>query len=245
MSAFYKLQQGQNEFYFQFINSLEAREDFALWDNTSKKFIRHVNNINDIKFMKADVFVQRYPSMRKVTQYVRDIAVTDGNTFTQYQFGFRMTVEQQIKQFIANCNALKVNPMEVLLKYRKIGSGLNTQHTITAMETIGLPQNVIQPQIQAIPQQLIQSPIQPQIMPDLSPVKPTEALQQGFTLPKVNVAREPTTNEMHVIQWANDYKDKLTEEQFVEGFNHSLKKNFGTMTEETLVREWFKKYYLK
>ena len=243
-----------SEFFFQLLSE-GSREDFSLWDNTAKKFIRQlegVNDINDIKFMKKDLFMQKYPNFAKKTQFVRDIAVHEGNTATTYQYGFGITAEQQIKQFIANAKALGGNPLAVMLRYRKTGTKLETRHTITAEQNVGLPQNVMQPQVvplqavlQPIPQQLVQTPLQPAKVPETSLVKPTGALQQGFALPKVNVAREPTANEMQVIQWAMNYKDKLTEEQFVEGFSHSLRKNFGTITEEALIREWFKRYYLK
>lgn len=242
---FYK--PSSSEFFFQLL-SLEAREDFSLWDNTAKKYIRQlegVNDINDIKFMKRDLFMQKYPNFVKKTQFVRDIAVHEGDIVTQRQYGFRITAEQQIKQFIANLNPLGVNPLGVMLRYRKTGSDLQTRHTITAEQNVGLPQSLIQPQTAQIPQQLVQSPKQQEKVAEISPVKPTGALQQGFALPHVNVAREPTANEMQVIQWAMGYKDKLTEEQFTEGFNHSLNKNFGTITEEALVREWYKRYYLK
>ena len=232
-----------SEFFFQLL-SLEAREDFSLWDNTAKKYIRQiegVNDINDIKFMKKDLFMQKYPNFAKKTQFVRDIAVHENKGIVQYQYGFKKTAEDQIKQFIANVRVLGVNPLVVVLKYRKTGSDLQTTHTITAEQNVGLPQGLIQPVLQP----LVQNPIPQQITPSLSPNKPTPPLQQGFELPKVNVAREPTTNEMQVIQWAVNYPDKLTEEKFIEGFNHSLKKNFGTVTEEALVRVWYKTYYLR
>lgn len=261
--VFYKT--SKDEFLFMLLN-MESREDFSLWDNTNKRFIRQlpdVQNISDLRFMKQDLFKQRYPNLQKDMQYIRHIAVLENNQWIEYDIGIKdkwgyidpfkinpstgkgifVSVENQIKTFIANCKMSNTNPLDVQLRFRIVQNGQRKDRTITALETIGQQTAAIHPQIQAIPQQTIQNPITPQIMHNLSPNKPTEALQQGFVLPKVNVTREPTQQEMQVIQWANEYKDNLTEEQFIEGFNHSLKKNFNIVTEENLIKEWYKKYY--
>ena len=228
--SWYKMQ-GQ-EFMFQLL-SLASREDFALWDNTARKFTRQVEgvqNINDIKFMKADLFMQRYPNLRKSTQYVRDIAVAEGSSFIQYQFGFKKTAEDQIGQFIANCNALKANPLAVLLKYRKIGIDINTQHSIIAMETIGV-QAQIQPQTATIPQQAIQTPIPQQIIPNLSPIKLTGALQQGFEVPKQipNIQPVVALNEQEQVVYglACEHAGTLSRSDFVDGFVHTYKRLYN------------------
>ena len=52
--AFYKMQQGQNEFLFQFAD-LQAREDFAIWDNTQKRFLRQIKKArHELKYNREN-----------------------------------------------------------------------------------------------------------------------------------------------------------------------------------------------
>lgn len=197
---FYKML-GQ-EMVFQLLN-LECKEDFSLWDDTNKRYVRQlegVANMNDIKFMKQDLFKQKYSSMRKSTQYVRDIVVYDSNTPTQYLFGFKKTANDDLNKAIANDLNLGGDPRTILFRLRKTGQGKATTYAIIGEQRIGLPQNVQLPSLQSPSQiqkpytppeqkpmimpQSVQNPITPQKAPETAHIKPTGALQQEIVLNK-------------------------------------------------------------
>ena len=118
---FYKLSQGQNEFLFQLAN-LDVREDFSIWDNSQKKYLRQIDgvaNLDDLKYMNKGLFQQRYPNMQKSTQYIRDIVVTIDGTATQYAFGFKKTANDQIAGEIMQRQQLGKDPLAYTYKYRK------------------------------------------------------------------------------------------------------------------------------
>src|SRR3990167_11432559 len=142
--AFYKLQQGQHEFTFQFVN-LDVREDFSLWDNINKKYLRQVegvNDINDLKFMQKDLFAQRYPNFAKKSQYIREIIVDVGGVQTQYSFGFRKSANDQIAEEIRGRQQQGKDPLAYTYKYRRTGEGLSTTHVVVLMQEVGKAQNV-------------------------------------------------------------------------------------------------------
>lgn len=265
MSAFYKMQ--SNEMIFQ-LSSLECREDFSLWDNASRKFIRQLEgiaNMNDIKFMKQELFQQRYPHLRKNTQYVRDIVVYEQQP-TQYQFGFKKTANDDLNTAIANNQNLGVNPLEVLYKLRKTGQGINTSYAIVVLERIGLPQNVQQstypyqnaPQTQTaymqnaqkstIVPQPIQNPIMPLKVPETTSVKPTAPLQKGivFGIPNVQdvvVLQDGAEKEIYEASLA--YPEKLTEEKYTELWNDCARRYFNTQFELQRIKGIYKELYIK
>lgn len=247
---FYKMQ--GNEMVFQLAN-LEVREDFAIWDNKSQMYLKRMDgvaNMDDLRFMKAAMFQQEYPNMRKVTQYIREIIIPQGNLKTQYTFGFKKTANDDLTKSIQLCRSLGVNPLEIEYIFRKIGFGRGTTHEVVAGQKVGLPQNV------QSSQNLVEIPItlehankqynvvELQKVPITAPNSPTTPSQQGFELPK-SQAEVPDKDEMQVIEWANNYQDKLTEQQFIEGFDHSLKKNFNKVVADERARKWFYQYYQK
>ena len=152
---FYKMQQGQNEFFFQLVD-LSVREDFSIWDNTQKRFLRQiegVNNIDDLKFMKKELFVQRYPNFRKVGQYIRELIINLNGTPTLYSFGFKKSANDQIKDEIRNRQQLGKDPLDYTFKYRKTGVGLATTHVVVLMNEVGKPQGILNPNLAPLPQQ--------------------------------------------------------------------------------------------
>lgn len=228
--VFYKMS-GQ-EMVFQLVDN-NVREDFALWDNTNKRFIRQlegVADINDIKFMKQDLFQQRYPSLRKNTRYIRGIVVYDSQQPTQYLFGFKKTANDDLNKFITNQRNIGINPLEILLKLRKTGIGIDTTYSIVALEKIGLPQNVQQSsqpyssQLQPQGQQSYQTPITPVKMPIITPNKPTS----GFEIPKQIQNMQPvialSEKEQVVYGLACEYQGRLSEQDFVIGFKYTYHK---------------------
>ena len=252
------------EMSFQIVDE-RVREEFALWDNINKKFIRQiegVNNINDIKFMKQELFMQRYPSLRKNTQYVRDIVVYEGQQPTQYLFGFKKTANDDLNKAIQNNRNVGINPLDLIYKLRKTGQGITTTYSILVLEKIGLPVNVQQSSVpfsdiqnptpyQNVPQpqQSIQTPITPIKAPEIAPIKATEVSPQGFELPKplpnVQNVIALTEKEQVVYGLACDYAGTLSSDDFILGFKHTYKKMWNEDLQSQRVLDIYNELYRK
>lgn len=265
--VFYKM--SSNEMIFQLV-SLEVKEDFSLWDNTAKRYLRQLDgvaNINDIKFMKQELFVQRYPHLRKNTQYVREIVVYEQQP-TQYLFGFKKTANDDLNKAITNNSNLGVNPLEVLYKLRKTGIEKDTTYAIVVLERVGLPKNVIQsqmaaPQQQAYPLQnapQIQKPYmqtmqKPAIMPQSvqtpiqqqTPQKVPESISKvQFGVPNVQkmvVLQDGAEKEIY--EASLNYPEKLTEEKYIELWNECAREYFGTQFELQRIKDIYRELYYK
>ena len=259
-----------NEMGFQLVNE-QVKEDFSLWDDINKKFIRQLDgvaNMDDIKFMKQDLFMQRYPGLRKHTQYIREIIVYDAQQPTQYLFGFKKTANDDLNKAIATNRNLGINPLEVLYNLRKTGQGITTIYQIIAMGRIGLPQNVLQSQTvtpslqsQAVaPQQMQKEYMQPMQKPMIVPqsvpiktletshIKPKNLLQQGvvFGLPnmqKVVVLQEGAEKEIY--EASCNYSKNLTEERYIELWNDCAREYFNVQFEIQRVKDIYNELYVK
>lgn len=238
---FYKMQEGQNEFYFQLAN-LQVREDFSLWDNATKRFIRQlpdVADISDLRFMKQDLFKQRYPTMQKKSQYIRDLAITLNGIPAVYSFGFVKTANDQINAEIGNLQKLGRDPLAYNFKYRKTGSGLATTHVVVVMQEVGKP-NL--PEAQATPNK-------PNIM---------QAMAQGLSANKealnpLKLTLQPvlvglSKEEQQVLDLFNQEPAVFGEEQFVAMWLSTWAKYFqaqhGAMMPDR-IKEIYKLNYTK
>ena len=258
--AFYKLQQGQHEFTFQFVN-LDVREDFSLWDNINKKFIRQVegvNDINDLKFMQKDLFTQRYPSFRKVSQYIREIVVDVAGVSTQYLFGFKKSANDQIIEEIRGRQQLGKDPLAYTYKYRKTGEGINTTHVVVLMQEVGRVSN-IQPILSPQPQQQGLT----QIKGDKPTLIPQTPLEQPVRAPTINpsgIMRLEvgsisglilTPQEQQVLDLFNQDTQIYGEDLFIDIFNKTFNKYFTSLPRpDTLpmpdrIKQIHKEYYQK
>jgi len=229
--AFYKMQQGQNEFLFQ-LADLQVREDFAVWDNTQKRFLRQIDgvvNMDDLKYMNKELFQQRYPNMRKVTQYLRDIVVTIDGTLTQYGFGFKKSANDQIVEEIRIRQSLGKDPLAYTYKYRKTGTGLATNHVVVVMQEVGKPQGVYNPYLQQqgftpIPQQ-----------------KPQEQPKMGLVVSSVVL----TPQEQQILDLFNQDTQIYGEDLFIEIFNKTLSKYFNLMLMSDKIKRIYRECYQK
>jgi len=224
--AFYKMQQGQNEFLFQLVD-LNVREDFAVWDNNQKKFLRQISgvaNIDDLKYMNKELFQQRYPNMQKSTQYIRDIVVTIDGTVTQYAFGFKKSANDQINDEIRNRQSLGKDPLAYTYKYRKTGTGLATNHVVVLMQEVGIPQGVYNPYLQQ------QKPLeQPKMALEISPVSRLQL----------------TPDEQELVDLFNHDNQIYSEDLFLEVFNQTIKKYKGYVVALDRIRQIYKEAYQK
>jgi len=254
--AFYKLQQGQHEFTFQFVN-LDVREDFSLWDNINKKFIRQVegvNDINDLKFMQKDLFTQRYPSFRKVSQYIREIVVDVAGVSTQYLFGFKKSANDQIIEEIRGRQQLGKDPLAYTYKYRKTGEGINTVHVVVLMQEVGKAQNIVssqlQPQTATLPQQQGLPPTIPQT-PLEQPILTLQVPSGSGLEVKPLKALTITPQEQQVLELFNQDTQIYGEDLFIDIFNKTFNKYFTSLPRpDTLpmpdrIKQIHKEYYQK
>lgn len=228
--VFYK--PADNEFFFQLAN-LETKEDFSIWDNTDKRFIRQmpdVQNFDDLKFMKLGLFQQRYPDMRKVTQYVREIWVigTDGNP-QQYFFGFKKSANDQLEGEIRHLRGTNRDPMSYNFKYRKTGSGLATTHVVVLMQEVGLPNIGI---TASLPKPSVMQAMSQGIKPSFAGVK----LEQSLTL---------NPNEQQIMDLFNSDTKVYSEADFVQTFNATSSKYFNLLPDTARVKLIFKTIYKK
>ena len=240
--VFYKMQQGQHEFLFQLAN-LDVREDFSVWDNTNKKFLRQVegvNDINDLKFMQRDLFAQRYPNFRKAGQYIRDIIVDVAGVPTQYSFGFRKSANDQIIEEIRGRQQLGKDPLAYTYKYRKTGEGLNTTHVVVLMQEVGKSQNVVSSQPQA---QISPYPQQQGFTPTMLQ-KPQE--QSLMKLEVAYVSKlQLTPQEQQVCELFNQDTQIYGEDLFIDIFNKTSSKYFNLMLMPDRIKQIYREYYNK
>ena len=265
--SFYKMQSGQTEFLFQLAN-LEIREDFALWDNNKKGYIRQVegvNDINDLKFMRYELFTQKYPHLAKRSSFNRDIIINQGGINTLYTFGFHFKDNQQLVQEISNIlNLQHKNPLMFNFKYRRTGEGLATIRVVVAMNEVGLPQNVQQSSasFQDTPinkpflaqnstnaQQELQRDIQPQNVPKTAPNAVTEAskpkIQFGIPNEQKIVALNQDESEIYSAACEYTQEGKLSEDRFVQLWNECARSYFGALWEVQRVKDIYKELYSK
>ena len=239
--AFYKMQQGQHEFLFQLVN-LYVREDFSVWDNTSKKYLRQVEgvDINDLKFMQRDLFAQRYPNLRKATQYIRDIVVDVAGVQTQYSFGFRKSANDQIIEEIRVRQQLNKDPLAYTYKYRRIGEGLNTTHVVVLMQEVGKAQNVVSSQLQPYPAPVaIERVLSPPI-PQNPPEQPVMRLELASVSKMVL-----TPQEQQLLDLFNQDTQIYGEDLFIDIFNKTLSKYFNLLLMPDRIKQIYREYYQK
>ena len=214
-----------------------------MWDNTSKKYLRQVegvNDINDLKFMQRDLFAQRYPNFRKARQYIREVVVDVAGVPTQYSFGFKKSANDQIVEEIKGRQALGKEPLAYTYKYRKTGEGLNTTHVVVLMQEVGKAQNVVSSQLQPVlapqPQQQGLTPSIPQ-KPQEQPVMRLEvASGSGITL---------TPQERQVLDLFNQDTQIYGEDLFVDVFNKTLSKYFNLLLMPDRIKQIYREYYQK
>ena len=233
--VFYK--PAENEFFFQLAN-LEVREDFSIWDNNQRRFIRQmpdVQNFDDLKFMKQELFQQRYPEMSKVTQYVREVLVigTDGN-LQQYSFGFKKSANDQLEAEIRHLRGTNRDPMAYNFKYRKTGSGLATTHVVVLMQEVGIPSVAGQGAG-------VQGVVRPNVMQAMSGVKPS------FAGVKLETPQQLTLNpqELQIMDLFNADTKVYSEADFVQTFNATSTKYFNLLPDTARVKLMFKTLYKK
>ena len=242
MSNWYKIQ-GQ-EMLFQLTN-LEYKEDYKVWDNASKKFLWSEEfmpdnrKVADTKFMKLQDFTKAYPSMRKSTQYVREIAV-EGSI---YSFGFAKTANDQLIQAINNSRNLGIDALEVRYILRRTGQYKDTIWNIIVMDRVG---KVVMPI--TTPLQPVLAPVMPQLMSNIPPTM-TMAVKApiGFKMPIRNIVPVIvlTETEKAILEVAEQYPEKLNEEMFVSNFIETLSHYYQIIGNVSRVKEIYRQFYVK
>lgn len=225
--AFYKLK--GDSVIFQLIN-YEVKEDFSIWDNKNKKFLRQmagVNDFNELKFMQKDFFNQKYPDMTKKTAYMRHIMVFENNVGIEYDFGFSKMANEQIEAFVMNAKALKQNPLAVRLMMKKTGSGLQTEYKVTALETVA-PISLNEATKEADKSFHITPPLNGS---GLALIKPKS---QELVL---------DDEERQVLDLFKRATERYSEDQFIEIFNLTLKQHFNTLRGTERIRDIFMSKY--
>ena len=252
----YKMQAGQ--FDFQLLN-LEVREDFSVWDNTGKRFLRdnsgemlvgsdNVNRpVGEIKFLKREIFSRLYPSCSRGTKYVREIAVHESDQVTRYVFAFPHSANQQISMILQNSQKFGQDVLNYFLTLKKTGTGLGTQYSVIMGEQIGKPLNVVEPiSTQGIGgrQERMgnQSPSPPRPKIDMGaafqnagfPLRPREGIM--LTQREAQILGEAV---QRTIQNAREY----SQDEFVTGFCYTYHKRFGQTISAERATEIYEQCY--
>ena len=242
------LKMNGTEIIFQLLD-FNVNESFSLWDKVNKKFIRQIEgvaNINDIKFMKQDLFTQRYPNLRKNTQYIRHILAYENGSVNEGDFGFKNSANNQISQFITNEKNLGRNPLEIRLIMRKFGSGLETRYNIVAMDTIGLPKSDLKPQtvdlsVQSANTQFHMVGLE-NVQPRANlghPVASGKGIQLAIPQPK-----KLEGYELELIEAFNNYEEYCSELRFLELADATCQEQHRYITQPRL-KELYHQYYAK
>jgi hypothetical protein len=131
---------------------LNSKEDYSVWDNTAKTFIREgqltdiegkVHELTATRWMPKVEFERLFPNKGKANKVLREVMV-DGEIFT---YSMPISVDTGIKQNIATITALGGNPLAQIFVIKKTGQGLQTRYEVTLDTTPQAPQ----PQVQAQP----------------------------------------------------------------------------------------------
>jgi len=135
----------------------KVTEDFSLWDNTAKQFIRNgtvianddtVYNVEDLRGMpKSDfnrLFIapkdrEGYHTYAKSFKYKRDVIVK-GN---QYTWGMPYSVNEKLKELMAMARSMGSNPLTISYKLGFSGSGLGKKYHLEAVVPEGVTQPVV------------------------------------------------------------------------------------------------------
>lgn len=114
------------------------KEDFMIWDNTTKQFIRtgtikDVNGreipIDQTRWLKKEDFDKNFPNMQRSTKINREVLV-DGEVYT---YGMPKSVDNQIEQQCATLRAMGQNVLANKFKINKSGIGLQTRYSVVVV----------------------------------------------------------------------------------------------------------------
>lgn len=261
--AFYRMQSGQNEFYFQLANLEPAKEEYVFWKDGQVPPIPIKEAVSGITPREAywdKTGTRQVVGYRADRSYIRDIIVTQGGINTQYLFAFKKRDTDQLNAEISNIvNLQRKSPLTFNFKFRKTGQGKETIRVVVAMQEIGLPQNVqqsstpyqtpLEPQISTIVPQSVQNPITPIKVPEIVSNKFTGVLQQGVVFGVPNMQNVVVLNdiESRIYSASCDYvkEGKLSEQRYIELWNECAKKEFNTLHSENRIKQIYRELYSK
>ena len=245
--SFYKMQSGQQEFYFQLANLELAKEDYVFWKEGEVPPFPMREAINGITAREAywdKTGTKQVVGYRPDRSFIRDIIVNQGGINSQYLFAFKKRDIQQLDTEISNIvNLQRKNPLHFNFKFRKTGHGMETIRVVIAMQEVGIPQNVQQSSVpyqnasqqQNLPMRETQKQeISAEVGKTTPEQKSPEIAQKSrveFELPKsiqnMQQAVALTEKEQVVYGLACDYTGTLSKSDFVDGFVHTYKKMFS------------------
>jgi len=129
----------------------KKREDYSIYDATTKSFIRSGNVIDVngnptdfelVRFMKGEDFKTKFPNKSRTRKIVRTIMV-DGNL---YDYAMPISVDTQVEQILATARAMGQSPLALQFKIHKSGAGLETRYTVApVMNNVPPTQQANQP----------------------------------------------------------------------------------------------------
>lgn len=224
-----------NEFEFQLVN-YEVRKDYAVWDDTQKRFLRESDLLPDgvpiksTERMSSVVFAAKYPMMAKNRRYscVRKIIVDEAGCLTEYDYGFKITANDDLNKSISSTRALGINPLEVKYVLRKTGTDIDTTYSVIASERVGLP-------------------AEPTKVPIAVPNRPTESVKPKIVFGVPNEQKVVVLNdiERQIYEASCEYPENLTEERYIELWNTCAKKDFNTLFSGERIKEIYSELYVK
>jgi len=139
----------KNEIIFSLL-SQEGREDYSVWDNTKKTFLREGKitgtdgNEYDVKqtqFIARQRFNELFPNMGKMVRFNYEVLI-DGQ---EYIFPVPKTVATQIDQIVQTAITMGGSYKDLKLKLVREGTGLQTRYTVTVYNDNAPPQQSTQP----------------------------------------------------------------------------------------------------
>ena len=235
--TFYKMQ--GNSFDFG-LKDLEVKEEYSVWNNTIQQFLREDDDkvivgtdnkeykIGETKFMKAARFKMLFPACAKNRQHIRNILLYSENGVEEYWFGFKQTANEKLMACIDTLQKAKQNPLSYYFTLRKNGVGLDTTYEVITGDLVKVTTHEDQTQSH--------------------PPQPTRKVGSAFIVPKKFEMQnyiELTKDEQEILDDAEYYPERLSEEQFVTGFKHSLMKFKGIKIDDARAKDIYQQHYVK
>ena len=178
----------------------EGREEFMVWDNNQRKFIRSGNingadgrthQLEDIKWMKREEFMRIFPNFAKSRKFRWEARVDN----VDYDMSFPVSVNGLLSQQINIVRQLGKNPLAFQYILRREGTGLQTRWNVELGTEVQVAQAQLPQQIQPVP--MMQQPqavpmTMPMAQPVATPMQPVLPVAQPMVLPTNVVAQALT-----------------------------------------------------
>lgn len=266
---FYRMQ--SNQMFFRLLDQ-GVVEDYSVWDNTNKVFLRERQGqsivgtdnkpyrIGETKYLKREVFDQLFPNYNRKNQHIRNVIVGD----VPHRFGFVRTANDKLNLVIDTQVKSGINPLEMTYILRKSGTGLSTAYEVIAGDSYNL-QNVKEgvAELRTGKEQVVPpnaTPIQAQQRQEREGGVQTPPPSPKMAFTGVKLGPEPTSGLKHnpfgqqvimltsqekeLLEAAESHPERLERDKFVNLWIIGMRENYQQNTPREHADKVYDQYYM-